>query len=134
METSTCWPTVRTPIFTKTQAQTQPAKSRCSIEARPDSADWLTFVEQGAETMRNTRPTAQDLFYAIEKVLAAVRGAPSVIQARQAAVAAAQAIADENVAACKAIAEHGASLQWMQQIKSVFDPNGILNPGKIFPS
>jgi D-lactate dehydrogenase (cytochrome) len=30
--------------------------------------------------------------------------------------------------------EHGASLKWMQQIKSVFDPNGILNPGKIFPS
>jgi FAD/FMN-containing dehydrogenase len=31
------------------------------------------------------------------------------------------------------VAEHGSSLQWMQQIKSVFDPNGILNPGKIFP-
>jgi D-lactate dehydrogenase (cytochrome) len=29
-------------------------------------------------------------------------------------------------------AEHGSSLQWMQQIKSLFDPNGILNPGKIF--
>jgi D-lactate dehydrogenase (cytochrome) len=32
------------------------------------------------------------------------------------------------------VAEHGASLQWMQQVKSLFDPNGILNPGKIFPS
>lgn len=32
------------------------------------------------------------------------------------------------------VAEHGSSLQWMQQIKAVFDPNGILNPGKIFPS
>ena len=31
------------------------------------------------------------------------------------------------------IAEHGSSLNWMQQIKSLFDPNGILNPGKIFP-
>ena len=31
------------------------------------------------------------------------------------------------------IAEHGASLQWMQQVKMLFDPNGILNPGKIFP-
>ncbi|UCF92721.1 MAG: FAD-binding oxidoreductase [Desulfobacterales bacterium] len=30
-------------------------------------------------------------------------------------------------------AEHGASLEWMQRIKSLFDPNGILNPGKIFP-
>jgi D-lactate dehydrogenase (cytochrome) len=30
-------------------------------------------------------------------------------------------------------AEHGNSLQWMRQIKALFDPNGILNPGKIFP-
>ena len=29
-------------------------------------------------------------------------------------------------------AEHGTSLQWMKRIKSLFDPNGILNPGKIF--
>jgi D-lactate dehydrogenase (cytochrome) len=30
-------------------------------------------------------------------------------------------------------AEHGKSLEWMKQIKALFDPNGILNPGKIFP-
>ena len=30
-------------------------------------------------------------------------------------------------------AEHGRGLQWMKQIKHLFDPNGILNPGKIFP-
>ena len=29
--------------------------------------------------------------------------------------------------------EHGDSLQWMQRLKALFDPNGILNPGKIFP-
>ena len=29
-------------------------------------------------------------------------------------------------------AEHGTSLQWMKRVKSLFDPNGILNPGKIF--
>jgi len=29
--------------------------------------------------------------------------------------------------------QHGAGLSWMKQIKSLFDPNGILNPGKIFP-
>jgi FAD/FMN-containing dehydrogenase len=32
-----------------------------------------------------------------------------------------------------AFAEHGKSLKWMKQIKALFDPNGILNPGKIFP-
>lgn len=30
-------------------------------------------------------------------------------------------------------AEHGKSLHWMKQIKALFDPEGILNPGKIFP-
>ena len=29
--------------------------------------------------------------------------------------------------------EHGASLEWMKRVKTLFDPNGILNPGKIFP-
>jgi D-lactate dehydrogenase (cytochrome) len=28
--------------------------------------------------------------------------------------------------------EHGAGLKWMKRIKDLFDPNGILNPGKIF--
>lgn len=30
-------------------------------------------------------------------------------------------------------AEHGPSLEWMRKIKQLFDPNGILNPGKMFP-
>ena len=30
-------------------------------------------------------------------------------------------------------AEHGSSLEWMKRIKTLFDPRGILNPGKIFP-
>jgi D-lactate dehydrogenase (cytochrome) len=31
------------------------------------------------------------------------------------------------------VAEHGSSLEWMKKVKNLFDPNGILNPGKIFP-
>jgi D-lactate dehydrogenase (cytochrome) len=30
-------------------------------------------------------------------------------------------------------AEHGSSLEWMKRVKTLFDPNGILNPGKMFP-
>jgi D-lactate dehydrogenase (cytochrome) len=30
-------------------------------------------------------------------------------------------------------AEHGAALGWMHQVKALFDPDGILNPGKILP-
>jgi D-lactate dehydrogenase (cytochrome) len=29
------------------------------------------------------------------------------------------------------IAEHGAALEWMRQLKALFDPQGLLNPGKI---
>jgi D-lactate dehydrogenase (cytochrome) len=29
--------------------------------------------------------------------------------------------------------QHGTSLAWMRRVKDLFDPNGILNPGKIFP-
>ena len=28
--------------------------------------------------------------------------------------------------------EHGLAYDWMKQIKQVFDPNNIMNPGKIF--
>lgn len=28
--------------------------------------------------------------------------------------------------------EHGAAVEWMRQIKGLFDPQGLLNPGKIF--
>ena len=30
--------------------------------------------------------------------------------------------------------EHGNSLDWMRKIKDLIDPNGILNPGKMFPT
>jgi len=30
-------------------------------------------------------------------------------------------------------AEHGKGLEWMRRIKSLFDPNHILNPGKVLP-
>jgi D-lactate dehydrogenase (cytochrome) len=30
-------------------------------------------------------------------------------------------------------AQHGTSLAWMRRVKDLFDPHGILNPGKIFP-
>ena len=29
-------------------------------------------------------------------------------------------------------AEHGSSVEWMRQMKTLFDPQGLLNPGKIF--
>jgi methylthioribose-1-phosphate isomerase len=83
--------------------------AQVALEA-PDGAEFAAYVQQGAATIRGTRPTAQDLFYAVNQVLAAIEGAGSVSAARQAAVEAAQALADENAAAGEAIGRYGAPL------------------------
>ena len=66
-------------------------------------------VEQAAALVRKTRPTAQNLFYAVERVLAATNGLEPEKAAR-AAVVEAQAIADEDASACQKIGEHGEAL------------------------
>ena len=83
--------------------------AQVALEA-PSGTGFMDYVERGAETLRRTRPTAQNLFYAIEKVLGAVREAQSVDRARRAAVDVAEALADENAAAGEAIGAHGATL------------------------
>ena len=60
-------------------------------------------LDSAAELLRATRPTAQDLFYGIERVL---RG----VGEGRAALDVARGIADDYLAACRAIGEHGASL------------------------
>ncbi|MBN2801286.1 MAG: S-methyl-5-thioribose-1-phosphate isomerase [Deltaproteobacteria bacterium] len=67
------------------------------------------YLAEAARTLSGTRPTAQNLFWAIGRVLDAVAGeAPR--HAREAAVAEARAVADEDAAACEAIGRHGAPL------------------------
>jgi len=60
-------------------------------------------LEVAAEHLRGTRPTAQDLFYGIERVLQGVDEGRSALEV-------AQGVADDYIAACKAIGEHGADL------------------------
>jgi methylthioribose-1-phosphate isomerase len=75
-----------------------------------ESGRFSAYIEEAAERLRNTRPTAQNLFYGIEKVLAAVAGASSAESARIAAVEAAEGVAEEDSEACKNIGIHGAPL------------------------
>ena len=64
-----------------------------------------------AREVEATRPTAQNLFYAVNTVLAAIEAEGADIdRARQAAVAAAHAIADDDAACCEAIGIHGGPL------------------------
>lgn len=69
----------------------------------------LAALEEAARVICATRPTAHDLFFAVDQVLAAARSAASG-QAQQAAVAAADAFADGNAQAGEAIGLAGAPL------------------------
>ena len=83
--------------------------AQVALEA-PEKGFW-EYVQRGAQTLRDTRPTAQNLFYAIDRVLAAISPLRDRAgQAREAAVVTAQAIADEDAAACQRIGECGAEL------------------------
>ncbi len=69
------------------------------------------YIAEAADTLSHTRPTAQNLFYGIRAVLDAITGeGDRLAQARQAAIAAAQAVADDDAACCRAIGENGAPL------------------------
>jgi methylthioribose-1-phosphate isomerase len=80
--------------------------------AAPGSADgFRVFMDAAAALLKATRPTAQNLFYAVDRVHAAARAAlPDVARARAAACAAADAVADEDVEAGRRIGEAGAAL------------------------
>ena len=83
--------------------------AQVALEA-PDDERFSQYVAQGAETLRQTRPTAQDLFFAIDRVLGGIVAASSPVAAREEAVAIAGRLADENAAAGEAIGRHGADL------------------------
>ncbi len=73
-------------------------------QAFVEGGDDIAFVKKAREEIENTRPTAQNLFYAVARVYSA--GQISVQQA----VEEAQKIADEDAAACKKIGELGNKL------------------------
>ena len=72
----------------------------------------LAQLEEAAEVLRATRPTAVNLFWAIERMLRTARSsAPETVAGVVAElIAEAQRIADEDVAINKRMGEHGAAL------------------------
>lgn len=68
-------------------------------------------LERAAETLKRTRPTAVNLFWAVDRILNEVRslqGSPKELA--DAVVAEAEKIADEDAAANRLIGKHGAAL------------------------
>jgi methylthioribose-1-phosphate isomerase len=85
------------------------------LEAPRQGAARSAYIAAGHETLRTTRPTARDLFYAIDRVRAAGCGGTGLepvppAAADAAALAEAQAIADENAQAGELIGRHGSGL------------------------
>jgi S-methyl-5-thioribose-1-phosphate isomerase len=73
--------------------------------------DFAAAVRRAADMIGATRPTAQNLFYGIRTVLQAIE--PEIEhpkRAREAAVDAAQRVADDDARSCETIGERGESL------------------------
>jgi methylthioribose-1-phosphate isomerase len=69
------------------------------------------LLDDAQARLRATRPTAVNLFYALDKVMAAAGAAPDDADAIRAAVVdAAEEVCTEDAAACDAMARHGAEL------------------------
>jgi methylthioribose-1-phosphate isomerase len=62
-----------------------------------------------AEPVATARPTAVNLRWAVDRVVGATRGAGTPAEVRARALAEAQAVLDEDRAACDAIGRHGAA-------------------------
>ena len=78
-----------------------------ALAMRADASE--TGIVHAAETLAATRPTAINLRWALNRVVAALRTVP---ESERTAFAYAEAarIADEDVASCRAIGEHGAAI------------------------
>jgi S-methyl-5-thioribose-1-phosphate isomerase len=87
------------------------AVAQAAGEAPADAAGFEAYVQAAAALVRATRPTARNLFYAVDRVLAAALAAlPDIAGARSAACAAADAMAREDAETGRLIGEAGSPL------------------------
>jgi methylthioribose-1-phosphate isomerase len=77
-----------------------------------NGSELTSEVRQAADVLRATRPTASNLFWALERMLARLEreSAEDISAMQQALVAEAEALADEDVQANKRMGDYGAEL------------------------
>lgn len=73
-------------------------------KAQPDA---VAFIQQWATAFRRTRPTAVDLFHAVDRSLQSILAAPGIAVWPEVALHAAQQLAVESAQQCRLIGEHG---------------------------
>ncbi|HJN57092.1 MAG: S-methyl-5-thioribose-1-phosphate isomerase [Candidatus Woesearchaeota archaeon] len=81
---------------------------QAALEA--NNENFKEYIEKAAETLRSTRPTAQNLFTGINYVYDAIKNISDLKQMQETAVSKAKEFADYDANACKKIGEHGNSL------------------------
>ena len=68
------------------------------------------YLKNAANTLRKTRPTAYNLFWAIDRILKVVNKGKNISEKKKLAVDEANRIANEDVETCKKIGEYGNKL------------------------
>ena len=84
--------------------------AQAALEAKGLTLDgFVEYINESADRLRNTRPTAANLFHAIDRCLTA--GSTGTVPERvEAVVSEADSIAEEDLEASKRIGEHGDTL------------------------
>jgi len=85
------------------------AMAQAFLEA-PESGNFYPYILDAVDHIKSRRPTAQNLFYAVDRVLGCIEGIKSFKMMKKEAVQIAEAIADEDAASCKKIGEYGRDL------------------------
>lgn len=80
------------------------------VSREPSFPGFLSGVKKDASLLRSTRPTAVNLFYGINRVLAAVESAQCVQEAQERAVREAEAVIEDDRRTCHAIGNHGLAI------------------------
>lgn len=84
-----------------------------------EQPDFDEYFMNAVKRLRKTRPTAVDLFHAIEKVVKTVNTTPDIEKKPLLALEAAKLLSEESVTSCRNIGEHG-----LEIIKQISDRNG----------
>ncbi len=81
-----------------------------STKVEGDREGLIREMMSAADLLRSTRPTAYNMFWAIDRVLRAIEGARDADDLRERAIREAREIAEEDVRANLSIGEHGKRL------------------------
>lgn len=82
-----------------------------AVNSKSKTVDSLRLeLEKAASGLRSTRPTAVNLFWGIDRVMAVASRSKDVEGAREAIVGEVVRMADEDIAACKRLGKFGADL------------------------